>query len=89
MEKDQGIHKHLKGWQILLIADVFILIGSFNGIIATLANLVGFVLILFAIATGIANLVKKKQGNAPLDISMTIIAVIGLAIAFSIVGSTI
>lgn len=53
---------HLKGWQLLIVAAVFYILGlTLGGAIGDYLQIAGQLFIVFAIVTGIINLVRKDK----------------------------
>jgi len=61
MEKKK-FNKELKGWQIFVVAIILFIIGiALNNLIGSFMIVTGNILMLFAIATGITNIIKKRK----------------------------
>lgn len=61
MEKKK-LNKELKGWQIFVVAIILFIIGiALNNLIGSFMIITSNILVLFAIATGISNINKKRK----------------------------
>ena len=59
-------NRELKGWEIFVVAIIFFLVSYMVGsesVLGTILFIVANVFILFAIVTGIRNLIKKSRKN--------------------------
>jgi len=79
MVKSKDISKkELRGWQQLLIADIFVLSGGLSGgFLGSSLAIIGYTFVILAIISGITRLIKKEHSKDPIVTSiMTILGII-------------
>lgn len=78
---------YIKGWQALLVGAGFLIPSIFlEGLVPSMFAVAGHTALLIALVTGIVNIAKKRTKQLGLDITMTVVGLIVLAIVLSIIG---